>query len=58
MSENRCCCNCGHNIREWDGGYCHCHCEVHDKYMGYIEVMTGWCRRWKRDRKWDEKGGE
>ena len=47
----RVCCSCGHNIRDGKGG---CYCEVDGHYIGYIENFGQWCRKWKRDRKWDE----
>lgn len=51
------CCNCRHNIRIEEDNYVHCHCEIKDKNMGYIEVMEGWCRRWASDEKlWKERG--
>ena len=55
----RFCCNCGNNIRTPDGKYSnvtHCHCAVDGHRIGYIECMVGWCNRWKKDRKLDEKG--
>lgn len=52
MSEEngKVCCNCRHNIRKPEKDHIVCYCEVQDnKYMGYIEVMTGWCRHWAKE---------
>lgn len=51
MSEEngKVCCNCRHNIRT--GGIEKvCHCELDGHRIGYIECMTGWCRRWAEER--------
>ena len=56
MSEEngKVCCNCRYNKRYYDedGTIC-CACEVTRKRLGYVKVMTGWCRHWAKDR-----GGE
>lgn len=39
MSENRCCCNCRHDIRTWDKGNCECHCDIDGHYIGYVECF-------------------
>lgn len=51
----RVCCNCGNNIRIKDGkGFVtHCECAIDGHHIGYIECFEHWCRRWKRDRTWD-----
>lgn len=49
MSENRVCCNCRRNIRTRNNDNVVCHCEIDGHYIGYIECMTGWCRRWASD---------
>lgn len=51
----RVCCNCGNNIRVKDekGFVTHCECSIDGHYIGYVECFEHWCRRWKRDRKWD-----
>ena len=51
----RCCCNCGNNIRTGEVTSIKCHCAIDGHYIGYIECFEGWCRRWKRDRKWDNE---
>ena len=55
----RVCCNCGNNIRTGSGANIECHCAIDNHYINYIKCFEGWCRRWKRDRKWDskDKGG-
>lgn len=51
----RVCCNCGNNIRVRDSedNFVRCECAIDGRYIGYIECFEHWCRRWKRDRKWD-----
>ena len=54
MSEEngKVCCNCRHNIRrDDDKGFTHCYCEIDDKYMGYAQVMEGWCKHWSKERR-------
>ena len=51
----RCCCNCGHNIRSGPIGKIVCHCEMDGHYISYVMAFDGWCRRWVRDRKWDNE---
>lgn len=45
----RCCCNCGNNIRY--GSVCHCSVDGH--YIGYIECFEQWCKHWRKEHKWD-----
>ena len=58
MSEanGKVCCNCRHCKRTKDKIFgTVCSCEINDdKYLGYTEVMTGWCRHWAKERKVDE----
>lgn len=56
MSEanGKVCCSCGHNIRTKEGSSTECHCDIGGRYIGYVDCMIGWCRHWKRDRKWDK----
>ena len=51
----RICCNCGNNIRTGDIGSIKCHCAIDGHYIGYVECFEGWCRRWKKERKWDDE---
>ena len=53
-SRKRICCNCGHNIRTAEGRRIKCHCEIDGHYIGYVECFSGWCKRWKRETKWDK----
>lgn len=52
MSEEngKVCCNCRHCKRIPQKDYVECHCEIDDRYLGYTEVMTGWCRHWAKER--------
>ncbi len=54
MKEKRCCCNCGRNVRKNVDGLIKCYCEIDNHYIGYVECFEGWCRRWKKERKWEE----
>ena len=57
MSEEnvKVCCNCRHCIRVGKAGsHIECHCDIDNRYLSYIAVMTHWCRRWARDKSWDE----
>ena len=51
MSEynGKVCCNCRHNKRKPIKGHIECHCDIDNRYLGYVEVMTGWCRHWSRE---------
>lgn len=50
----RVCCNCGNNKRIADeSGRIRCECSIDGHYIGYVECMEGWCRRWKKERKWE-----
>lgn len=50
----RVCCNCGNNIRTPDEkGVIHCHCAIHGHRIGYVECFEHWCKRWKKDRKFE-----
>ena len=51
----RVCCNCGNNKRIADeSGRIRCECAIDGHYIGYVECMEGWCRRWKKERKWEQ----
>ena len=57
----RCCCNCGHNIRQPVKPFgidIDSICEIDGHRIGYIETFEGWCRRWKKERKWDDNNAE
>lgn len=55
IERKRVCCNCGNNIRIRDSedNFVRCECTIDGHRIGYIECFEHWCRRWKRDRKWD-----
>ena len=60
MSERkRVCCNCGNNkrIAGENGMIIRNECAIDGHYIGYVECFEHWCRRWKKERKWehDEK---
>ena len=50
VKENNVCCNCIHCIRSHDEKYdiIVCHCDVHDVYLSYAEVMGSCCAKWDR----------
>lgn len=51
----RVCCNCGNNQRIKDKhGHVRCECAIDGHYIGYVECFEHWCRRWKKERKWDD----
>ncbi len=57
MSEEngKVCCNCRHCIRvekkrKDNVSYIECQCDIDNRYLGYLTVMTHWCRRWARDK--------
>lgn len=54
----RCCCNCGRNKRIEVDGTIKCYCEIDNHRIGYLECFEGWCRRWKKDDKWEGKAVE
>lgn len=58
IERKRVCCNCGRCIRTQKRTRIECHCELDGHYIGCIECMTVWCRRWKKDGKWRENDGE
>ena len=48
--ERRCCGSCGN--REFIGN-CNSKCLIDNHHIGYLDCDFNWCRRWKRDRRWD-----
>ncbi len=50
----RVCCNCGRNKRIEENDGINCYCEIDNHRIGYLENFSDWCRRWKKERKWDE----
>lgn len=57
MSEEngKVCCNCRNCERVDNDGRIICKCKFFNGFMGYLQVMTGWCRHWARERKWDNE---
>lgn len=54
IEKQRVCCNCGNCDRVEEKGHTNTYCAIDGHYIGYIECFEGWCRRWRKDRKWDE----
>lgn len=54
MSEKnrKVCCNCRHNMRCVDDKFdiVYCRCDIHEAYMSYEQVMSGWCRHWAKEK--------
>ena len=57
VENGKVCCNCRHCIRERDEEtlYTRCHCEVDEKFLSYVTVMTWWCKHWAKEKeiKWN-----
>ena len=51
------CCNCGNNQRIADehGMIIRNECAIDGHYIGYVECFEGWCRRWRKEREWDDE---
>ena len=47
------CCNCKHKRDKGDDKI-YCWCNFTGRYLSYAEVMTGWCRHWAKERKWED----
>lgn len=53
MSE-KLCCNCLHCARWQTSKGIECHCDLDDRYIGYITVMSETeCERWEPETKWE-----
>lgn len=50
----RVCCNCGNNERKETKYGIECYCSIDGHKIGYIACFEHWCKRWKKDRKWDK----
>lgn len=57
MVDEKCCCNCLHCARWQTSKGVECHCDLTDRYLGYIDVMNtdNNCCRWEKETKWDEQ---
>ena len=55
MSEPKLCCNCLHCARWQTKNGIECHCDLNDKYLGYLTVMDeeNDCKHWEKETKWD-----
>lgn len=55
MSEPKLCCNCLHCARWRTKDGIKCHCDLDDKYLGYLDVMDeeNDCKHWEKEAKWD-----
>ena len=55
MSEPKTCCNCLHCARWKRKDGTECHCDLTDKYLGYLQVMDedNDCKHWEKETKWD-----
>ena len=51
----RCCCNCGNNIRYEVMKHIECKCAIDGHHIGYVQCFECWCRRWRKERKWDKQ---
>ena len=54
VENGKVCCNCRHNIRTGELGNKKCHCDIDGHYIGYVDCMEFWCRRWAKERRWNE----
>lgn len=53
MSE-KLCCNCLHCARWQTSKGIECHCDLDDRYLGFITVMSETeCERWEHETKWE-----
>ena len=55
MSEPKMCCNCLHCARWRRENGIETHCDLTDKYLGYLQVMdeNNNCEHWEKETKWD-----
>jgi hypothetical protein len=55
MNEPRLCCNCLHCARWKKKNGIECHCDLDDRYLGYLTVMDeeNDCKHWEKETKWD-----
>lgn len=55
MSEPKLCCNCIHCARWQTKDGIKCHCDLDDRYLGYLQVMDeeNDCKNWEKETKWD-----
>ena len=55
MNEPKMCCNCLHCARWKRKNGIECHCDLTDKYLGYLDVFDEDrnCKHWEKETKWD-----
>lgn len=55
MADEKCCCNCLHCARWHTSKGVECHCDLTDRYLGYLDVMDtdNNCCRWEKETKWE-----
>lgn len=57
MKEPKMCCNCLHCARWKKKDGIECHCDLTDKYLGYLDVMNedNDCEHWEKETKWENE---
>ena len=57
MKEPKMCCNCLHCARWRKKDGIECHCDLTDKYLGYLDVMDedNDCEHWEKETKWENQ---
>lgn len=57
MKEPKMCCNCLHCARWKRKNGIECHCDLTDKYLGYLDVMDedNDCKHWEKETKWENQ---
>lgn len=54
IEKQRVCCNCWNCERVEEKGHINTYCSITGQYITYVQCFEGWCRRWRKERKWDE----
>ena len=52
------CVNCRHNKRTPRRSkyvFMECRCDIDNHLIGYVDCFEGWCKRWAKDHKFDER---
>ena len=57
MSKRKCV-NCRHNIRTPKRTYVECRCEIDNHRIGYVECFEHWCRRWAKDKTFEQEDAD
>ena len=45
--KGKCCCNCKHDKRTWEGGNCTTTCDIDGHYIGYVACFETMCEEWE-----------